>query len=119
VLYLSSCGKRQLTDRIHATLSDIALMYNAVNSTIDAVRGEHDFAGGMAAAAISGAIFKSTGEFGCITIEKHTSLLMYQSVWLANFSGSPSIAGVKPALAGATIMMGASAAWTAAKKTLL
>jgi hypothetical protein len=59
-----------LTDRIHATLSDIALMYNAVNSTIDAVRGEHDFAGGMAAAAISGAIFKSTGEFGRITIEE-------------------------------------------------
>lgn len=59
-----------LTGRIHATLTDIALMYNAVNSTIDAVRGEHDFAGGMAAAAISGAIFKSTGEFGRITIEE-------------------------------------------------
>jgi import inner membrane translocase subunit TIM23 len=51
-------------------LFEIALMYNAVNSTIDAVRGEHDFAGGMAAAAISGAIFKSTGEFGRITIEE-------------------------------------------------
>jgi hypothetical protein len=38
---------------------------------------------------------------------------------VADFSGSPTIAGVKPALAGATIMMGASAAWTAAKKTLL
>lgn len=44
-----------------------ALMYNAVNSTIDAVRGEHDFYGGMAAAAISGAIFKSTGESALVS----------------------------------------------------
>jgi hypothetical protein len=46
-------------------------MYNAVNSTIDAVRGEHDFAGGMAAAAISGAIFKSTGEFGLLRLKRY------------------------------------------------
>jgi len=88
-------------------------MYNAVNSTIDAVRGEHDFYGGMAAAAISGAIFKSTG--------KPPRELSYGTAYnmLADIARSVLPAGVKPALAGATIMMGASAAWTAAKKTLL
>lgn len=70
------------------SLGVLALMYNAINSTIDSVRGQHDFAGGLAAAGISGAIFRST-------------------------------AGLKPAVAGATLMMGASAAWTGLKRSIL
>ena len=38
-----------------------ALMYNGVNSTIDALRGKHDFIGSIAAGALTGAVFKSTG----------------------------------------------------------
>ena len=39
----------------------IALLYNGVNSSIDAMRGKHDTLGSMAAGAVTGAIFKSTG----------------------------------------------------------
>ena len=39
----------------------IALLYNGVNSSIDAMRGKHDTMGSMAAGAVTGAIFKSTG----------------------------------------------------------
>ena len=39
-----------------------ALVYNAINSTIDGIRGKHDSYGSMAAGALSGALFKSTGE---------------------------------------------------------
>ncbi|PPQ66669.1 hypothetical protein CVT26_009423 [Gymnopilus dilepis] len=38
----------------------MALMYNGVNSSIDAIRGKHDMLGSMAAGALTGAIFKST-----------------------------------------------------------
>ncbi|PPQ79684.1 hypothetical protein CVT25_003258 [Psilocybe cyanescens] len=38
----------------------MALMYNGVNSSIDALRGKHDTAGSMAAGAVTGALFKST-----------------------------------------------------------
>ncbi|CAE6519267.1 unnamed protein product [Rhizoctonia solani] len=38
----------------------IALMYNVLNSSIDAWRGKHDVWGSMAAGGISGAIYKST-----------------------------------------------------------
>lgn len=38
-----------------------ALLYNGVNSSIDAFRGEHDSMGSMAAGAVTGALFKSTG----------------------------------------------------------
>ncbi|EMC99391.1 hypothetical protein BAUCODRAFT_137574 [Baudoinia panamericana UAMH 10762] len=39
----------------------IAMMYNGINSTIGYYRGKHDTFGSVAAGAISGAIFKSTG----------------------------------------------------------
>lgn len=39
-----------------------ALGYNGINSTIDAVRGKHDAFGSMVAGALTGALFKSTGE---------------------------------------------------------
>ncbi|EJD07563.1 Tim17-domain-containing protein [Fomitiporia mediterranea MF3/22] len=38
----------------------VALVYNAINSTIDGVRGKHDVWGSMAAGGLSGAIYKST-----------------------------------------------------------
>ncbi|KAF5373327.1 hypothetical protein D9615_007442 [Tricholomella constricta] len=38
----------------------LALMYNGVNSSIDAFRGKHDTFGSMGAGAVTGALFKST-----------------------------------------------------------
>ncbi|KAJ3515986.1 hypothetical protein NLJ89_g1406 [Agrocybe chaxingu] len=38
----------------------MALMYNGVNSSIDAFRGKHDTMGSVAAGAVTGALFKST-----------------------------------------------------------
>ncbi|KAF5338610.1 hypothetical protein D9611_012812 [Ephemerocybe angulata] len=38
----------------------MALIYNGINSSIDAFRGQHDTAGSMAAGALTGAIFRST-----------------------------------------------------------
>ncbi|KIY67991.1 Tim17-domain-containing protein [Cylindrobasidium torrendii FP15055 ss-10] len=38
----------------------LALGYNGINSTVDAVRGKHDVFGSMGAAALTGALFKST-----------------------------------------------------------
>ncbi len=39
----------------------LALVYNGVNSSIDAVRGKHDILGSMGAGGITGALYKSTG----------------------------------------------------------
>ena len=47
---------------LHSAPTLAALGYNGINSTIDAVRGKHDAFGSMAAGAITGALFKSTGE---------------------------------------------------------
>ena len=38
----------------------MALMYNAINSSIDAFRGQHDTAGSMTAGALTGALFRAT-----------------------------------------------------------
>ncbi|EAU90199.1 mitochondrial import inner membrane translocase subunit tim23 [Coprinopsis cinerea okayama7 len=38
----------------------MALMYNGINSSIDAFRGKHDTAGSMTAGALTGLLFKST-----------------------------------------------------------
>ncbi|KAG8880098.1 Mitochondrial import inner membrane translocase subunit tim23 [Tulasnella sp. 331] len=38
----------------------LALIYNGINSSIDAYRGKHDMWGGMAAGGLTGALFKST-----------------------------------------------------------
>jgi len=59
----------------------LALGYNGINSTIDAVRGKHDAFGSMFAGALTGALFKST-------------------------------AGVKPALAAATIVSASAGVWS-------
>lgn len=44
-----------------ATLS--ALVYNGINSSVDAWRGHHDVYGSMAAGGLTGALYKSTGNF--------------------------------------------------------
>jgi hypothetical protein len=38
-----------------------ALVYNGINSSIDAFRGKHDIMGSMAAGGATGALYKSTG----------------------------------------------------------
>jgi len=38
-----------------------ALVYNAINSSIDSMRGKHDTFGSMSAGALTGALYKSTG----------------------------------------------------------
>ncbi|KAF7973962.1 hypothetical protein HWV62_13930 [Athelia sp. TMB] len=38
----------------------LALVYNGVNSTFDALRGKHDIFGSMAAGAVTGGLYKST-----------------------------------------------------------
>lgn len=40
-------------------------MYNGINSSIDAVRGEHDTVGSMAAGALTGVLYKATGARAC------------------------------------------------------
>ncbi|KAF8845171.1 Tim17-domain-containing protein [Paxillus ammoniavirescens] len=65
----------------------LALVYNGVNSSIDAFRGQHDTAGSMAAGALTGALYKST-------------------------------AGVKPALAAATLISGLAGIWSYVKKSV-
>lgn len=39
-----------------------ALVYNAINSSIDSMRGKHDTLGSMSAGALTGALYKSTGK---------------------------------------------------------
>jgi hypothetical protein len=40
----------------------LALLYNGINSSVDAMRGKHDTLGSMGAGALTGALFKSTGK---------------------------------------------------------
>jgi import inner membrane translocase subunit TIM23 len=63
----------------------LALVYNGINSSIDAFRGKHDTLGSMSAGALTGILYKST-------------------------------AGVKPALAAATMISGGAGIWSYVKK---
>ncbi|KAF4610541.1 hypothetical protein D9613_006725 [Agrocybe pediades] len=65
----------------------MALIYNGVNSSIDAFRGKHDTLGSMTAGAVTGALFKST-------------------------------AGIKPAIAAATVVSGMAGIWSYVKKNV-
>lgn len=65
----------------------LALVYNGVNSSIDAFRGKHDMLGSMTAGALTGALYKST-------------------------------AGVKPAIAAATVISGMAGIWSYVKKSV-
>jgi import inner membrane translocase subunit TIM23 len=86
------------------TLPSLALVYNAINSSIDHWRGRHDLLGSMAAGGLTGAIYKSTGTF---------SLLPTSSLQPMLFS-----AGVKPAFAAATFMSGLAGAWSFLKQSV-
>ncbi|EIN06116.1 Tim17-domain-containing protein [Punctularia strigosozonata HHB-11173 SS5] len=59
----------------------LALTYNAINSSIDGLRGKHDTLGSMSAGAFTGALYKCT-------------------------------AGVKPALAAATMVSAGAGIWS-------
>ena len=80
-------------------------MYNAINSSIDAFRGEHDTAGSMTAGALTGALFRATCMFLPIT-----------SALVLSLTFSP--AGVRPALVSATIVSGAAGVWSLVKKSV-
>ena len=85
----------------------LALAYNAINSTIDGVRGKHDAFGSMAAGGLTGALYKSTGvfsSFSWISIQRLRHVLI--------------IAGVRPAFAAATIMTGLAGVWSYVKKAV-
>ncbi|ORX94123.1 Tim17-domain-containing protein [Basidiobolus meristosporus CBS 931.73] len=58
---LNSCTRRG--PFVGNSLGVIAMMYNAFNSSIGAARGKHDMFNSIGAAAISGAVFKSTAGF--------------------------------------------------------
>ena len=83
----------------------IALLYNGVNSSIDAMRGKHDTMGSMAAGAVTGAIFKSTGLPWLFS----TNIFSYFYTFLA---------GIKPAIAAATVISGMAGIWSYVKKSV-
>lgn len=77
-----------------------------MNSSIDAARGKHDILGSVSAGAITGALYKSTGNI-------FTFNFFYYS---ADYFGSS--AGVKPALSAALFMSGMAGIWSYVKKIL-
>jgi len=82
----------------------LALVYNGVNATIDHARGRHDAFGSIAAGGITGALYKSTGNYNLLRFSV--------SLWLT----SASLAGVKPAVSAAVIMSGMAGIWSYVKK---
>lgn len=50
------------------SLGVLAIFYNIANSSMDAFRGKHDALNSMAAGAISGALYKSTGELSQVLV---------------------------------------------------
>lgn len=83
-----------------------ALIYNAINSSIDSYRGKHDAYGSMAAGGLTGALFKSTGK-------SVLDVLMNQCL------RELLAAGVRPAIATATLMTGAAGIWSFMKRKLI
>ncbi|KAJ4473697.1 Tim17/Tim22/Tim23/Pmp24 family-domain-containing protein [Lentinula aciculospora] len=83
----------------------LALVYNGVNSSIDAARGKHDILGSVSAGAITGALYKSSGKLFTSKI----SIILTIS-W--------SLAGVKPALSAAIFMSGMAGFWSYVKKII-
>jgi import inner membrane translocase subunit TIM23 len=84
----------------------IALLYNGVNSSIDAMRGKHDTMGSMAAGAVTGALFKSTGSPWSSSADIYF-LIIY--IFLA---------GVRPAIAAATVISCMAGIWSYVKKSV-
>jgi import inner membrane translocase subunit TIM23 len=83
-------------------------MYNGVNSTIDALRGEHDSMGSMAAGALTGAIFKSTGNLISFCIE-------FRLCFLTHF---PLSAGIRPMAVAAILGSSLAGIWSYVKKSI-
>lgn len=82
----------------------LALVYNSINSTIDYARGEHDTMGSMAAGALTGALYKCTGGLSlnvsaCTKAHQHS-------------------AGVRPALAAATLVSSFAGLWSYVKRSV-
>ena len=81
-------------------------MYNGINSSFDALRGKHDIFGSLAAGAVTGGLYKSTG-------------MKFFSSYAGSFSMLlPTSAGVRPALAAATFMSGMAGVWSYVKKSV-
>jgi import inner membrane translocase subunit TIM23 len=92
------------------TDADLALVYNAINSTIDATRGKHDTFGSMAAGAVTGALYKSTGESARFASGGRSNRRCLRPSHLT--------AGVKPALAAATMISGGAGIWSYVKRRI-
>lgn len=84
-----------------------ALVYNGINSTIDGIRGEHDLVGSMAAGALTGALYKSTG-----TCQRSVPACFDELTFRL------CSAGVRPALVAATFMSGMAGVWSYVKRAV-
>jgi import inner membrane translocase subunit TIM23 len=82
----------------------LALIYNAINSTIDAQRKKHDVYGSVAAGAATGLVWKSTGP--CPSVRPPYDAL------------TRSTAGVRPALMASAGLAAGAACWTMAKRAM-
>lgn len=69
-----------MVSRLISSCPISALVYNGVNSSIDAARGKHDILGSMAAGAVTGALYKSTGLLFCSTRVEHLFLTFHAFV---------------------------------------
>lgn len=83
------------------------MVYNMTNSSLDSIRGKHDVLNSMGAGAISGALFKSTGE--TIGVVKQTQFLLTNE----------SIAGLRPMAISAGILSTSAGGWSLFKRTIL
>ncbi len=84
-----------------------ALMYNGVNSTIDALRGKHDSMGSMAAGALTGAIFKTTGIF-----------FLYRNASSFSHLRSHLSVGIKPMVVAAMLGSSLAGIWSYVKNSV-
>jgi import inner membrane translocase subunit TIM23 len=100
-LLILDIGTNPFCKIIELTLA--AIFYNLANSSIDAARGKHDYLNAIGAGAVSGAIYKSTGEL---------SAAVTLAVKLQNGMKLTVVAGVRPALVGATIVSAAAGGWS-------
>ena len=82
------------------------MFYNLANSSLDGIRGKHDFLNSMGAAGLSGALYKSTCTSFSL-LKKATQILILDPFF---------VAGVRPAALSAGLMAGAAGAWSGFKR---